>query len=179
MKKSRESKRVYDGKLLKIELDRVTLPNGNVADLEMIHHPGASAVVPLLEDGNILLVHQYRYAAGGFIFEIPAGKLDSGEDPLACAGRELEEETGYRAGRYTKLLSFLTTPGFCDEVIHIYIAEDLVPGKQDLEENEVLEIRKIPFTKTMEMIASGEIRDGKTIIGLQAAWLKLKSEGKI
>lgn len=167
-------KRVYEGKILNIELDQVTLPNGHTMELEMIHHPGAAAVVPILEGGNVVMIFQYRYAAGGYIYEIPAGKLHPGEDPLECAKRELEEETGYQAKKFQPLLSFLTTPGFCDEIIHIYLAESLTSGAQQLEESEVLEVRKIPLVKTLDMIKNGLIKDGKTIIGLQAAWNYIK-----
>jgi ADP-ribose diphosphatase len=166
-------KRVYEGKILNIELDKVTLPNGHVMELEIIHHPGAAAIVPLLEDGNVILIYQYRYAAGGFIYEIPAGKLNPGEDPKECAQRELKEETGYEAEKFQPLLSFLTTPGFCDEIIHIYLAESLTLGDQDLEASEVLEVKKIPFDEALTMIEKGVIKDGKTIIGLQSASLFL------
>jgi ADP-ribose pyrophosphatase len=167
-------RRVYEGKILNIELDRVTLPNGHQMELEMIHHPGAAAVVPILEDGNVVMIYQYRYAAGGYIYEIPAGKLHPGEDPLECAKRELAEETGYQAKMYQPLVSFLTTPGFCDEIIHIYLAQSLTPGAQNLEESEVLEVKKIPLEKTLDMIQKGLIKDGKTIIGLHSAWIHLK-----
>jgi ADP-ribose pyrophosphatase len=171
MKEPANRKRVYEGKILNIELDQVTLPNGHKMELEMIHHPGAAAVVPLQEDGNVIMIYQYRYAAGGFIYEIPAGKLHPGEDPLECAKRELEEETGYQAKKYQPLVSFLTTPGFCDEIIHIYLAQSLTPGAQNLEESEVLEVKKIPLKKALQMIEEGQIKDGKTIIGLQSAHL--------
>ena len=173
MKAPNNRKRVYEGKILNVELDQVTLPNGHQTELEMIHHPGAAAVVPLLEDGNIVLIYQYRYAAGGFIYEIPAGKLNPGENPLVCAKRELEEETGYTAKKYHPLVSFLTTPGFCDEIIHIYLAQFLTPGVQNLEPSEVLEIRQVSLKKALQMIEEGLIKDGKTIIGLQSVHLHL------
>jgi ADP-ribose pyrophosphatase len=166
-------KRVYEGKIINIELDRVTLPNGHTMELEMIHHPGAAAVVPILEDGHVVMIYQYRYAAGGYIYEIPAGKLHPGEDPVECAKRELQEETGYQAKKYQPLLSFLTTPGFCDEIIHIYLAQSLTPGAQNLEESEVLEVKTIQLEKCLEMIKKGLIKDGKTIIAIQSAWIHL------
>jgi ADP-ribose pyrophosphatase len=169
-----DGKRVYSGRTLNIDLDRVLLPNGNTADLEVIRHPGASAVVPVLEDGQVVLIHQFRYAAGDFIYEIPAGKLDPGENPIDCARRELAEETGYQARSLSPLLSFLTTPGFCDEEIHIFLARELSAGKQDLEMNEVLEVRHFPISRALEMIREGTIKDGKTIIGLYAASAFLK-----
>ena len=178
MEKQNNRRRVYEGKILNIELDQVTLPNGHQTELEMIHHPGAAAVVPLLEDGRVVLIYQYRYAAGGYIYEIPAGKLDPGEDPVDCAKRELKEETGYTAGRYRKLVSFLTTPGFCDEIIHVYLAESLIPGDQKLEAGEVLEIKKFPFKKSLEMIEQGLIKDGKSIIGLHSSYLYLNKSDR-
>jgi ADP-ribose pyrophosphatase len=157
--------------VVNLGVETVTLPNGATVELEVIRHQGASAVVPLREDGSVLLIRQYRHAAGGFIYEIPAGKLDPGEDPLACAERELEEETGHRAGRLEYLLTFFTTPGFTDEIIHIYLATELTPGVQNLEHDEVLDVVEMPLEHALQRIADGTIRDGKTIIGLQTAFL--------
>jgi ADP-ribose pyrophosphatase len=157
--------------VVNLGVETVTLPNGATVELEVIRHQGASAVVPLQEDGTVLLIRQYRHAAGGFIYEIPAGKLDPGENPLACAERELEEETGRRAGRLEHLLTFFTTPGFTDEIIHIYLATELTPGTQRLEHDEVIEVVEMPLEHALQRIADGTIRDGKTIIGLQTAFL--------
>jgi ADP-ribose pyrophosphatase len=157
--------------VVNLGVETVTLPNGATVELEVIRHQGASAVVPLQEDGTVLLIRQYRHAAGGFIYEIPAGKLDPGENPLACAERELEEETGRRAGHLEHLLTFFTTPGFTDEIIHIYLATELIPGVQNLEHDEVLEVVEMPLEHALQRIADGTIRDGKTIIGLQTAFL--------
>jgi ADP-ribose pyrophosphatase len=173
LKKPDSRKRVYEGKILNIELDQVTLPNGHKMEIELIQHPGAAAIVPLMDDGSVVMIYQYRYSAGGYLYEIPAGKLDLGEEPLACARRELKEETGYDAKKIRPLLSFLTTPGFCDEVIYLFLAEELIPGVQDLEESEDIEVKRIPLDQTLEMIRTGQIRDGKTIIGLQNAYLSL------
>lgn len=162
---------IYRGRVVNLGVETVTLPNGATVELEVIRHQGASAVVPLREDGSVLLIRQYRHAAGGFIYEIPAGKLDPGEDPLACAERELEEETGHRAGRLEYLLTFFTTPGFTDEIIHIYLATELTPGVQHLEHDEVLDVVEMPLEHALQRIADGTIRDGKTIIGLQTAFL--------
>ena len=112
-------KNIYNGKVLKFNIDTVTLPNGATAELEMIRHPGAAAVVPMKEDGTVVLIRQFRHAAGGFIYEIPAGKLHPGEDPRDCAERELEEEIGYRPENLEFLTSIFTAPGFTDEVIHL------------------------------------------------------------
>lgn len=162
--------RVYEGQTLAVELDAIVLPNGHEMELELINHPGGSAVVPLLADDQVVMIYQYRYAAGGFLYEIPAGKRDQGEDPLLCAKRELQEETGYCAQHYTHLLSFLTSPGFCNEVLHLYLAESLEFVQQGLEASELLTVEKIPLTTCLDMIEKGEIIDGKTIIGLQAAY---------
>src|SRR4030095_10405595 len=121
------SEGVYAGRLLKIDRDRVLLPNGSTTDLEVVRHPGASAVVPFVSDDEILLVRQFRYAAQGFILEVPAGTLHDGEAPESCARREVEEEVGHRAGRLLKIASVYTTPGFTDEVIHLLLARGVTP----------------------------------------------------
>lgn len=164
-------KEIYRGRVVNLNLETVTLPNGSTIELEVIRHPGAAAAVPLTDDGNVLLIRQYRHAAGGYIYEIPAGKIDPGEDPLACAAREVEEEIGRRASSLTPMLSFYTTPGFTDEVIHLFLATGLTPGTQSLEQDEVLEVVEMPLEQAIRHIADGTIRDAKTIIGLQAAYL--------
>ena len=165
-------KHIYTGKFLTYNIDTVTLPNGVSADLEMIRHPGASAVVPIKDDGMVVLIRQYRHAAGGFIYEIPAGKLNPDEEPLDCARRELEEEIGYRPGKLELLTSIFTAPGFTDEVIHIYKGTGLVKGEQHLDTDEVLEILEWPLEKAMAEIKNGTIRDAKTMIGLQMVFLE-------
>ena len=127
---SANTRNIYSGKIITLNIDTVTLPNGVTIDLEMVRHPGAAAVVPLKEDGTVVLIKQFRHAAGGFIYEIPAGKLHPGEDPKDCAARELEEEIGYQAGKLELLSSIFTAPGFTDEVIHVYLAEDLLLQRQ-------------------------------------------------
>lgn len=169
------TERVYTGKVLKLDRDTVELPNGKTTVLEILRHPGASAVVPIKEDGTVVLIRQLRHAAGGFIYEIPAGKLDHQEDPKICAIRELEEEVGYRAGALTLLTSIWTAPGFTDEVIHIYQASGLQPGKQNLDQDEVLEVVEWPLEVAMAKIRDGTIRDAKTIIGLQLVSLNHRS----
>ena len=162
---------IYTGKVITLNVDTVQLPNGVTIDLETIRHPGAAAVVPVKEDGTVVLIRQFRHAAGGFIYEIPAGKLHQGEDPLECASRELEEEVGYRAASFELLSSIFTAPGFADEVIHIYKATGLTKGQQHLDRDEVLEIVEMPLTEAIQMIQDGTIRDGKTIVGLQAVYI--------
>jgi len=165
------TRHIYKGKIVTLNVDTITLPNGVTVDLEVVRHPGASAVVPLKEDGTVVLIRQFRHAAGGFIYEIPAGKLSPGEEPLACAARELEEEIGYRAGSFNLLSSIFTAPGFTDEVIHIYKATGLTKGRQQLDRDEVLEIVEMPLDEAIEMIRTGAIHDAKTIVGLQAVYI--------
>ena len=161
---------IYQGKILHLTVDDVTLPNGSTVSLEMIRHPGASAVVPLKDDGNVVLVHQYRYATGGFIYEIPAGKLSPGELPERCAIREVEEEIGYRVGTLKRLTTIFTAPGFCDEQIHLFLATGLTLSVQSLDHDEVLEVVEMPFDAAMEKIRDGTIRDAKSIVALHLAY---------
>jgi ADP-ribose pyrophosphatase len=165
------TKHIYKGKIVTLNVDTVKLPNGVTVDLEVVRHPGAAAVVPLKDDGTVVLIRQFRHAAGGFIYEIPAGKLQSGEDPLHCAARELEEEIGYRAAAFELLSSIFTAPGFTDEVIHIYKATGLTPGRQQLDRDEVLEVLEMPLKEAVKRIQDGMIRDAKTIVGLQAVYI--------
>ena len=173
-KKVRE---IYRGRVVKLDLETVTLPNGVTVELEIIRHQGAAAVVPLKDDGSVILVRQYRHAVGGSIYEIPAGKLEPGEEPRHCAVRELEEEIGYHAASLTPLLSFFTTPGFTDEVIHVFLATGLTPGIQHLDPDEVLEVVQMPLDAAIARIGDGTIRDGKTIVGLQAVYLAQRRPG--
>jgi ADP-ribose pyrophosphatase len=166
------TRQIFKGRVVTLDIDTVTLPNGKTIELEMIHHPGASAVVPITDRGTVILIRQYRHAAGGYIYEIPAGKLHPGEDPKVCAARELEEEIGYSAASLELLTSILTTPGFTDEVIHIYKGTGLLPGTQNLDHDEVIEIIELPLEKAVAQIQDGTIRDGKTIVGLQTAYLQ-------
>ncbi len=164
-------KTVFRGRVLTLNLETVMLPNGTSVELELIRHPGAAAVVPLKEDGTVVLIRQFRHAAGGFIYELPAGKLQPGEDPRDCAARELEEEIGYRALSLEALASIWTAPGFADEIIHIYKATRLIPGRQQLDRDEVLEVVEMPLRQAIAKIRDGTIRDGKTIVGLQTVYL--------
>lgn len=170
------TKNIYKGRIVNLNLETVTLPNGVTVELEVIHHPGAAAVVPLKDARTVILIRQYRHAVGGYIYEIPAGKLYHGEDPRECAQRELEEEIGYRAGVLELVSSVYTTPGFTDEVIHIYKATQLRRGKQNLGKDEVLAIAEFPLERTIAMIREGIIKDAKTIVGLQCVYLQLLGE---
>ena len=168
-----QSKNIYTGKIITLNIDTVTLPNGVTIDLEMVRHPGAAAIVPLKDDGTVVLIRQFRHAAGGFIYEVPAGKLHSGEDPMACAARELEEEIGYRAGTLELLSSIFTAPGFTDEVIHIYKATDMTKGQQQLDRDEVLEVIEMPLQEAIDKIRTGMIRDAKTMVGLLSVFIRM------
>jgi ADP-ribose pyrophosphatase len=159
-------KEAYRGKMLRYDVDEVLLPNGQKAVREVIKHPGAAAIVPVLPDGRIVFVRQYRYAVGCMLCELPAGKLDAGEDPLVCAKRELAEETGFTAGKWRKLSAIVTVPGFCDEVIHIYQAESLLPGQQRTDEDEFVETVFLAQDKIRELVENGGICDAKTLSGL-------------
>ncbi|MFL5522795.1 MAG: NUDIX hydrolase [Gemmatimonadaceae bacterium] len=166
-----KSIRVHTGKVISLDVDTVRFPDGSTGELEMIRHPGASAIVPFLSDpdGNdpqILLIKQYRYAANGYVVEIPAGRLNPGEDPRDCAARELKEETGCTAERLEFLTTMFTTPGFTDEKIHLYMATGLVVGETKHEADEFLDLQPMPLSRALEMVKSGEIRDGKTALGL-------------
>jgi ADP-ribose pyrophosphatase len=163
----------YRGAFLEMVTEQVDLPNGNSVALDVVRHPGAAAIVPFLDDDDILLIRQYRYCAGGTIYEVPAGKLDPGEEPLACAARELEEETGQRAGRLDPLGSILTTPGFTDERIHLFAAFDLQATASRLEDDEIIETVRMPFDQALELIWSGELCDAKSALALLHAAKKL------
>ena len=169
------TKNIYTGRVVTLNIDRVTLPNGVTVDLEIIRHPGAAAVVPMKDDDTVVLIRQFRHAARGFIYEIPAGKLHPGEDPLNCAERELEEEIGYRASSFELLSSIFTAPGFADEVIHVYKATGLSKGRQQLDRDEVLDVIEMTLSDAMAKIGDGTIRDAKTIVGLQAVYISKRT----
>jgi ADP-ribose pyrophosphatase len=159
-------KSLYNGKIFDVVLEKVTLPNGVVKNREIVRHPGAAAMVPLLDDGNVVLIKQYRHAVGQFVWEIPAGTLEPEEAPLGCAQRELVEEIGYEAATFDKLTEIWPAPGYTDEQIHIFLATGLTAAEQELEDDEVLEAQPMPLETALEMIRTGEIQDGKTIVGL-------------
>jgi ADP-ribose pyrophosphatase len=165
------STRLYSGRIVNLDLDTVRFPNDSTGRLEMLRHPGASAVVPFLDpaadaDPRILLLRQFRHAADGYIWEVPAGRLDSGESPETCAARELEEETGMRARRLEHLTTMFTTPGFTDERIHLYLAEGLEQGAEHREVDEFMELHTPRWSEVLRLIGTGEIVDGKTLASL-------------
>lgn len=157
--------RVYDGRVVSLRVDEVTLPSGRTGVREIIEHRGAVAIVPLLDNGDVLLVRQFRGAAGGELLEIPAGTLEPGEAVDTALDRELAEEIGLRGRRYERLLAFYPSPGFLTEVVHLFLATDLEPHRLEAEE-EGLTVVRLPLREAVDLVASGEIRDAKSIIGL-------------
>lgn len=165
------TRRAYSGRVIDLDVDRVRFPDGSEGELEMVRHPGASAVVPFLSDPagadpQIMLLRQYRYAAEGYLYEVPAGRLNTGEDPAACAHRELAEETGCRAERMDHLFTMYTTPGFTDEKIHLYMAVGLTQGAHHRDTDEFIELKPMPMSTALAMIEHGEIQDAKTALAL-------------
>jgi ADP-ribose pyrophosphatase len=169
--------KVFAGKVFTVTRDEVTIPGKGDVVREIVRHAGAAAIVPLMSDTEVLLVRQYRFAAEADLWEIPAGTLEPGESPEQCAARELEEETGHRAGEIQLVLRFYTTPGFCNELMHLFVARNLTPGRQKLDTDESLVTGTFQLDRARAMIASGEIRDAKTIVGLAAVseWLNLNA----
>jgi len=165
------SRREYTGRVINLDIDQVRFPNGKVGDLEIIRHSGASAIIPFLgdpsgDDPQILLIRQYRYAADGFIYEIPAGRLEAGEPPVECAVRELREETGCTAEKMEHLYTMYTTPGFTDEKIHLFVATGLVRGESALEADEFVEVVPTQMSAALKMIKDGTITDAKTALSI-------------
>jgi ADP-ribose pyrophosphatase len=167
----RSSRRVYDGRVINVDIDTVEFPNGSVGELEMVRHPGASAVVPFLtdpqgDDPQILLIKQFRHAAESFIYEIPAGKLDGKEPPIDCAHRELREETGCTASGMEHVYTFYTTPGFTDEKIHVFMATGLVRGEVAHEKDEFMTVETVTLSQALELVKKGDLVDAKTALAL-------------
>jgi ADP-ribose pyrophosphatase len=159
------SKEVFRGRVFEVSVD--TIAEGGITyDREVVHHPGSAVIIPLFDDGTVGLVRQYRHPAVKYLLEIPAGTLDGNESPEEGAVRELKEELGCTAGRIEKLSEFFVSPGFCEEKMWLYLATDLTETAQQLEEDELLDVVRIPFSRALEMISTGEIEDAKTIIGL-------------
>lgn len=173
---------IYDGKVFTVIVDDVEYPSGNRSIREVAKHPGGAVILAIFPDENILLIKQHRYPINKFIYELPAGKLDINEDPLDCAKRELEEETGYTANKWEKLTAIYTTPGFCSEQLHIYLASELHLSRngRNLEEGELtMELEIVPLEKAIKMIEMQEIVDGKTICGIMLAYHKLKKNKQV
>ena len=165
------STRIHKGKIIELDSDRIRYPDGSEAEVDIVRHSGASAIVPFLsdpegEDPQILLLRQYRYAADGYLYEIPAGRLDPGETPADCAARELKEETGCTAKQMEPLITMVTTPGFTDERIHLFMATELTRGEATRESDEFAAVMIMRLSEALELIQKGEIVDGKTALGI-------------
>lgn len=168
------TRRLHSGRIINLDVDTVRFPDGSVGEMEIIRHPGASAIVPFLTDPQapdptLLLIRQYRYAADDYVWEVPAGRLDAGESPHGCATRELMEETGCTASRVEHLYTMFTTPGFTDEVIHVFAATGLTQGETKREHDEFMEVVPMQLSAALERIRSGEIRDAKTALAIMYA----------
>lgn len=157
---------VYRGKIIDLFLEKITLPNGTVAELEIVRHPGGAAVVALDEENRVCLLRQYRHAAGGWLWELPAGKLDPGEPPFLTAQRELEEEAGLRAARWEPLGKIISSPGIFTEIVHLFLARDLTRVPANTEAHELIEVHWMPFGEALAWAQAGEIADAKTLVGL-------------
>jgi ADP-ribose pyrophosphatase len=169
------STRVYDGRVVHLRVDEVRTAGG-VSRREVIEHPGAVAVVAVQPGPQVLLLRQWRYCAGAWLFEIPAGTLEAGEEPAACARRELIEETGYAAARLEPLVAFYSTPGFTTEFMHVFLATDLHPAQADQDEDELIEVAPVAWDEAVAMCLDGRIKDAKTIAGILAADAKMGTE---
>ena len=167
------SEYLYRGSLLKLRLDQVRLENQNVVAREIVEHPGAVAIVALDPQSRVLMVRQYRAGASRETLEIPAGTLGEGEDPALCATRELKEETGYAAARWDPMGAFFSSPGFCTERMHLFLARELTAGTATPEEDESITVEWLPLAQALDAIESGEIVDGKSMVGLLRVWRKL------
>ena len=164
--KTLSQKTVFNGRIINLRVDEIELPNGEKSTREVIEHNGGACIVALTDNDEVLLVKQYRYAYGKVVTEIPAGKIEKGEDPLDCASRELVEETGYSAKKIELLGEVYPSPGYCGETIYIYKATELCKGNQHLDEDEFLDVIKLPLKEAYDMIVRGELCDSKTICGI-------------
>lgn len=164
--KTMKSERIYEGRIINLRVDTVELPNKKYSKREIVEHPGAVGIIAITKDDEVILVKQYRKPIEDTLLEIPAGKLEPKEDPQECAIRELEEETGFATDNVEKISEFYTTPGFSNEVMHIYIAKDLKEGTVNLDDDENIQIIKLPIDEVLYKIKTGEIKDAKTIIAI-------------
>lgn len=171
------SKEVFNGRLLHVFLDEARLPDGSTSTREWIKHPGASAVLPVFENGDVMLVRQFRYPMAQIFFEVPAGKLDPEETPDTTAVRELQEEAGLICSQYHYIGHFYPSIGYTDEVIHLYVAWGISESEQQVDDDEFLLKQRLPFREALEMVNSGEISDGKTMITILKAWHWWEQQG--
>lgn len=165
---------VWSGRVFDLNVEEATLPDGRRTVIEVIRHPGSSGIIPIEKPQLVILIRQFRPAIGRFVWEIPAGTLHPGEDPLDCAKRELQEECGLLAQRFEKLGDILVAPGYSDERIHLFMASEFTSCDRNLDEDELLTTHSLPYNQVMEMIEKGEIEDAMTIVGLQMAHVKLR-----
>ena len=170
-----ETETVYEGLIVNVRRDIAELQNGNRASREVVEHPGGVGIVPLTSDNKIIMVRQYRYPMEEEVVEIPAGKLDAGEDPFECAKRELSEETGCTAGEYVNLGKIYPSPGFCRETLYLYLALDLKRGEMHLDENELLSVEEIDIDILINMLMENRLHDAKTVVGILKAKEYLKN----
>lgn len=171
----RNRKLIHKGRVFELTRESLTLSNGVQTDMDIIHHPGASAIVALTPDRHVLMLQQYRHAVTKDLWEIPAGTLEDGEDPLTCAQRELVEETGYSADQWDELGTTIPVPGYSNEQIHLFLARDLTPAQQNLDDDEIIEVEKVSFDQVIGMISDGTIEDAKTIT---AVFLAIQKFGR-
>jgi ADP-ribose diphosphatase len=167
--KVRREREVYRGRVFRLVTKDVILPNGREATYGIVEHPGAVAIVPRFDNGDVIMLKQFRVAVGGEIYEIPAGTLNPGEPPAATARRELIEETGHRCGRLRKIAEFYTAPGFCTELMRLYVAENLTPAHADGDDDEVIRPERMSWGRAMDLVRRGRVRDAKSIVGLMMA----------
>jgi len=165
---------VYDGRIIRLQLETVKLPNGVEVELEMVKHPGGACVAAVNDADQACLLRQYRYATNGWIWELPAGKIDAAESPLVTAKRELSEEAHIRAGTWQPLGTMWSTPGFCDEILHLFLAQDIQPARATPDPHELIEVHWVPITRALDMAITGEIADAKSIACLFRAAIKLR-----
>ncbi len=173
------SEEIFKGEIVGLYVDRVKLPNNKIVTREKVTHPGAVGIVPVNKEGKIMLVEQFRYPLESVLLEIPAGKLDKSESPLECAARELKEEIGATGGKLIHLTTFYTSPGFCDEILYLYLAINFERKGNDPDDDEFLQIVELKMTDALSFIKSGKIKDAKTIIGILLARDFLKRNKKI
>lgn len=176
--KTMKSEKLYEGRILSVRVDTVELPDKKYSKREIVEHSGAVAIVPITKEKEIVLVKQFRKATESVLLEIPAGKLEINEQPVECAARELKEETGFYSEEMEHVIEYFSSPGFTNEKVHIFIANEVIYGEATPEEDEYIDIVKVDFNEAMNMIKNGEIIDGKTIIGIIMAYEKMKKDTK-
>ena len=172
--KIHKTETLYKGKLFSFVTEDITLPNGNRTEMAMVHHPGSTAIVPLLDDGKIVMVSQYRHSVRHCLLEIPAGTMESGESPIECAKRELEEETGLVAEEFIELAGVYIIPAYSNEKIYVYLAKGFSLSRQNLDQDEILHVVKHPFEDVIEMINQGFIVDALTVLSIHQAYMYIK-----